>query len=87
MLLFYFIFSPSLSPFLLIYLHMSTMLASSGANITLQCLIATKKGKTQSLPRTHEQARDHSILSLGPSLSDCCTKGENVVEHVLEGRG
>lgn len=37
-----------------------------------------------SLPCTHEQAQDHSILSLGLSLSDYCIKGENVVQHILE---
>lgn len=49
MLLFYFLFFSSfslpLSPFLLIYLHMSTVLAFFSANVTPQRLIATKKRK------------------------------------------
>jgi len=58
---------------------MSTVIKSLCANIALQCFIATKKGKTQCLPRTHEQARDHAeevhdILFLGPCLSDYCTR-------------
>lgn len=43
------------------------------------------------MPDSHEkingQAWGHSLFPLGPSLSDYCIKGENVLQQIWEGGG